>query len=66
MEEKTVSPSLREDAVIIAEDIFCGVVSLDEEIRAWREDTGRALTALAFQCDTVTRVFCGLPLKIKG
>lgn len=55
----------REDAVVIAEDIFCGVVSMDEEIRAWREETGRALTALAFASKTVTRIFCGLPMALK-
>lgn len=65
-EGKIIAPSLREDAVIIAEDIFCGVVPVDEEIRAWREETGRALTALAFRSDTVTRVFCGLPLQMKS
>lgn len=64
-QKKEAAPSLREDAVILAEDIFCGVVSMEAEIRAWREETGRALTALAFQADTVTRVFCGLPLRLK-
>lgn len=62
---KTTAPSLREDAVVVAEDIFCGVVSTDAEVRAWREAAGRVLTALAFQADTVTRVFCGLPLRLK-
>ena len=55
----------REDAVVIADDIFCGVVPLDSETRLWREETGRALTALAKASDTVTRLFCGLPLTIK-
>lgn len=57
---------LREDAVVVADDIFCGVVSVDTEVRAWREETGRALTALARRAEHVTRVFCGLPLKLKG
>lgn len=64
--KKTVAPPLREDAVILAEDIFCGLVPMEEETRAWREETGRALTALAFRAETVTRVFCGLPLQLKG
>lgn len=55
----------RQDAVVIAEDIFCGVVPIDPEIRAWREEAGRGLTALAHSADTVTRIFCGLPLKLK-
>lgn len=57
---------LRPDAVVIAEDIFCGVVSTDEATRAWREETARILTALAVRSDTVTRVFCGLPQRLKG
>lgn len=65
-EGKAAKPKLREDAVIVAEDIFCGVVSIDTEIRAWREETGRALTSLARTSDSVTRVFCGLPLVLKG
>lgn len=64
-EGRSCAPELREDAVIVADDIFCGVVSIDTEVRAWREATGRALTALALQADSVTRVFCGLPLKLK-
>lgn len=64
-EKKEVKFPLRNDAVVLVEDIFCGVVSTDEEIRAWREETGRALTALALKADTVTRVFCGLPMRLK-
>lgn len=64
-EKKEAKPVFRKDAVIIAEDIFCGVVSMDKEIRAWREETGRALTSIAQEADTVTRVFCGLPLALK-
>lgn len=65
-EGKSINPALREDAVIVVEDIFCGVVSMDEEIRAWREECGHALTALALRADTVTRIFCGLPLELKA
>ena len=54
-----------QDAVVIADDIFCGVVPMDEETRAWREESGRALTAIARQATGVTRVFCGLPWKLK-
>lgn len=56
---------LREDAVVIADDIFCGVVPVDGEIRLWREEAGRALTALALRANTVTRLFCGLPMRLK-
>lgn len=63
---KTPALPVREDAVILADDIFCGVVPMEAETRAWREETGRTLTALAYRSETVTRVFCGLPLQLKN
>lgn len=58
--------ALRADAVVVADDIFCGVVPMDAEVRAWREAAGRSFTALAFRADTVTRLFCGLARRLKG
>ena len=55
----------RPDAVLIFTDIFCGVVPTDAETRAWREAAGRLLTSLSAQADTVTRLFCSLPLRLK-
>lgn len=62
-----LAPSLDglSDKILICDDISCGVVPMDKTERAWREATGRFLTALAGQADTVTRVFCGLPLELK-
>ena len=51
--------------VLIADDISCGIVPLDRLERAWREASGRLLSSLAAQADTVTRIFCGLPLEVK-
>lgn len=53
------------DSVVICQDIFCGVVSVDPQERAWRELAGRTVTALAARADSVTRIFCGLPVKLK-
>jgi len=58
-------PPLRDDAVVLCRDLFCGVVPADAETRAWREAAGRTLAALAARADTVTRVFCGLPQRLK-
>lgn len=55
-----------ESKVLICEDISCGVVPIDPELRAWREATGRFLCALSREAAQVTRVFCGLPLALKG
>ena len=52
--------------ILICEDISCGVVPMDAETREWREAVGRMNAALAAQADTVTRIFCGLPLELKG
>ena len=65
-EGKALTHPQRPDAVIIADDIFCGVVSIDPEERLWREECGRALTALSLRSESVTRLFCGLPLRLRG
>lgn len=58
-------PSLRADAVVICTDVSCGVVPMDRVQRLWREEVGRTVCALARRADSVTRVFCGLPLRLK-
>ena len=65
-EGKPIAPPERADAVVIADDIFCGVVSIDPEERLWREVCGRTLTAISLRAESVTRLFCGLPLRLKG
>ena len=53
------------DKVLIADDISCGVVPADPQLRAWREASGRANLLLAGRADRVVRVFCGLGLNLK-
>lgn len=53
------------EGVLICEDIFCGVVPIDGELRAWREACGRFLNRAAEQAETVVRIFCGLPQVLK-
>jgi adenosylcobinamide kinase/adenosylcobinamide-phosphate guanylyltransferase len=62
---RTPEFAFRPDAVLLCDDIFCGVVPTDDETRAWREQTGRLLGELARRADTVTRVFCGIAQKLK-
>ena len=62
-----VSPDrFPEDAIVISREVGSGVVPMDAETREWREAVGRMNAALAAQADTVTRIFCGLPLELKG
>ena len=56
---------LGKDKIVIADDIFCGVVPIDAEIRGWREFCGRSLAALTRKASHVTRIFCGLPQLLK-
>jgi len=53
------------DTVIIMNDIFCGVVPVDPQIRGWRELCGRSGSALTKKADHVTRLFCGIPQTLK-
>ena len=63
--EPFVLPNLRPDAVVLCTDVSCGVVTMDKTQRLWREEVGRAVCALARQADSVIRIFCGLPLRLK-
>ena len=63
--EPFVLPDLRPDAVVLCTDVSCGVVPMDKTQRLWREEVGRAMCALARQAGSVTRIFCGLPLRLK-
>lgn len=54
-----------EDAVLILGDISAGVVPMDREMRAWREENGRLGRYLAEQAESVHRIFCGLEQRLK-
>lgn len=53
------------DTVFICTDISSGVVPFEKELRAWREMVGRTLVYLGKEAEEVTRIFCGLPQRIK-
>lgn len=52
--------------VVIATEVGGGVVPVDAKQRADRESAGRLACLLAQRADTVVRVFCGLPILLKG
>lgn len=54
-----------EDSILICEDIFCGVVPMRAEMRAWRQVTGRLCQYLSYEATEVIRIFCGLEQKLK-
>lgn len=53
------------DAIVICNDISCGVVPIDAEMRKWREAVGRSLVLISQKSDEVVRLFCGIPTRIK-
>ncbi len=52
--------------VVISTEVGSGVVPADADERAAREAAGRLACLLAERADTVIRVFCGLPMALKG
>lgn len=53
-------------AVVTITEVGGGVVPTDPAQRAAREAAGRLGCLLAARAHTVVRVFCGLPLVLKG
>ena len=53
-------------AAVIATETSGGVIPADASERAAREAAGRLNCLLAERAETVVRVFCGIPLIIRG
>ena len=54
-----------QDRILILQDIFCGVVPMGAENRAWRQKTGRLAQYLSREAAQVNRIFCGLEQRLK-
>ena len=54
-----------QDSILICRDIFCGVVPMGAENRAWRQKTGRLCQYFSREADRVSRIFCGLEQRLK-
>ena len=54
-----------QDSILILQDIFCGVVPMGAENRAWRQNTGRLAQYLSKKASQVSRIFCGLEQRLK-
>ncbi len=64
-QEQTVSKLLRH-AVVICDEVGYGVVPMERFEREWRENVGRICCVLAEKSDVVVRIFCGIPMVLKG
>ena len=68
VEPKTFFQTHREqwrDSILICQDIFCGVVPIDDTLRQWRQETGRLCQYLTKNASQVSRIFCGLEQRLK-
>lgn len=52
--------------VVIATEVGGGVVPVSRSERAAREAAGRLNCLLSQRAETVVRVFCGIPMVLKG
>lgn len=66
--EKFIGRLVREnpDAVVVADEIGCGIVPMEPGDRLWRDLAGEAVQMLAREAKEVYRVIGGLPQKLKG
>ena len=53
------------DKIIICDEINSGIVPIEKQDRAWREETGRAVQFLTKHSSSVYRIFFGLQEKLK-
>lgn len=53
------------DAVISANEVGAGVVPISAADRGFREAVGRAMCILAQNSESVTRVVCGIGVRLK-
>lgn len=53
------------DAIILCDEVGCGVVPIDPVERQWREETGRLCCLLAQRAQRVERIFCGIAMTLK-
>lgn len=64
-EEVLKRMDVQPDLIIISDEIGNGIVPMDREERRYREETGRLLCKIAERAESVERVICGIPVKLK-
>ncbi len=52
-------------AIVVMDEIGCGIVPIDRDERRWREAVGRCGCMIAERSERVIRVVCGIPTDIK-
>lgn len=65
LEEAKSLISRNNSLIIICKELGCGVVPIDREERRYREAVGRVSSYLARESESVIRIFCSLPQRLK-
>ena len=55
----------QENTIFICQDIFCGVIPMERQLRLWRDATGKLCQYLAGEAESVYRIYCGLEQRLK-
>ena len=53
------------ELIVICDELGCGVIPAEKKDRIWREDVGRILCSLAARAESVERIICGIPVRIR-
>lgn len=54
-----------QNTIFVCQDIFCGVVPMERQLRLWRDTTGKLCQYLSSQSEEVFRIYCGLEQRLK-
>ncbi len=68
VDPETEYKALREsnpDIIIIANEVGCGIIPMEESENTFREETGSIMCIAARDADAVYKVVCGIAKKIK-
>lgn len=64
--EEAVLARARAAACVTCDEVGSGVIPMGADQREWRERVGHACQRLAREADCVVRMYCGIPMALKG
>ncbi len=65
VQPEALAQSVADKEVVACCEVGNGIVPLDPDERAWREQVGRTLNILSERADSVVRMVCGIPVTLK-
>lgn len=65
MDKAEVLEEIEDNAVVVCDEVGCGIVPVERQDREYRELVGEICCELAKRADKVYRVICGMGVVIK-